>query len=554
MKKGVLFILLISFISFLSQCGGALPQTSIPLPSNDPVTVSSPDASGNVTIAAAASSVPNSSIVVVQVSASSSMNMQDLFEGYFSVAHAEVCTSTLSSCPSLDGDGKCQSTANSDGSFSIQVPATSTDSISVTYFDPDDSCTEKTLLTGEAIPDNVIPLDRDVVDAHLTADGLVYALGADSSDEAYVSVISLEDLAVSFEYDLSSTSIDGTSLERLTFATDSNLTHDYLVIEDETHLPLFPVSGSSLGTAVQFFESGGSSASSLSFIHFNTVEVTTETFSDFSCVTSYATGLSYDRVLLYSKEDNRLAVVDEFTESSNETVRYVTIDLSQFTDIDSIDTIYHAQLVPQTDDEMILIANVTNTSAQTESYIFTFEIGTGFCPSNSIQPVSGASLGITMSDPQLAGFTTSFTGEEQQWYSVFDSSSQQFSLVNYTELSSGTDPDPYSLSTYFGDTSDSYFGMGAMTVAASDTADQTFHLVFSGNRNANYKALTYSQGTVAENTSISTTLVNSISPLEMILGSSLSSTFGSEPAVVVDSGVADDGQSNIIFLENILAE
>ena len=159
-----------------------------------------------------------------------------------------------------------------------------------------------------------------------------------------------------------------------------------------------------------------------------------------------------------------------------------------------------------------------------------------------------------MSDPQLAGFTTSFTGEEQQWYSVFDSSSQQFSLVNYTELSSGTDPDPYSLSTYFGDTSDSYFGMGAMTVAASDTADQTFHLVFSGNRNANYKALTYSQGTVAENTSISTTLVNSISPLEMILGSSLSSTFGSEPAVVVDSGVADDGQSNIIFLENILAE
>lgn len=555
MKKGLLLILSICLLSILSSCGGALPQTSIPLPSNDPVTVSSPNSSGNVTVSATASSVPSNSIVVVQVgSSSASLNLDDLFQGYFESAQAATCTSTVPACPSLDADGKCQSTANTDGSFSIDVPATTSSTIAVTYLDPDDACTEKTLLSAKAVPSNIISLDREVADMHVTSDGLVYALGADESDDVYVSVLSLDDVAVSFEYDLSTASFDATTLSNVTVATNDNIDDDFLVIEDLSHLSLFPINGTSLDTAVQLFTSGGSSASHLTYIGFNTVSVTTDSFTDFSCETSYLTGTDYNRLFTFSKTDDNLQIVDDFQGAASETLREISLNLGQFTDVSSLDQIYHAEMLANSSNEMMIIASVTNTSDQTEAYVFILDIDTGFCPSDLATPTVGASLGITLSNPEVSLITPTLSSETQEWYAIFEADTQEVSLINITELSSGTDPVVVTLSDYFGEVSDSYAGMGSMTALADDTQDQNINLFFAANDNGNYKVLNYNDGTVTEDSTISATLVNAIAPIQMIYGTNFSSSLGLAPLVVLDTGVTDDAQSNVIFIENALAD
>ena len=120
--------------------GAALPQASIPAPANSCssgtgcITVSSPNSSGLVTVAGAAGAVPDSAIVEITLASSSSW--LELFDSFCPSAYASSCSSNLAVCSTDQTSGSCQLTANDDGSFFTQIPASLTDTISIIYIDP----------------------------------------------------------------------------------------------------------------------------------------------------------------------------------------------------------------------------------------------------------------------------------------------------------------------------------------------------------------------------------------------------------------------------------
>lgn len=164
--------------------GSASPQANIPLPSSDdPITVSSPDATGYITITGNSSAVPNDAIVIIEVvSGTSHFDFDLTFPDLIPSAYAATsCSSSLPECPTLNDDDTCRGTANADGSFTIQVPATSSDSLIISYLDEANNCSEVEAY-GAQISDNIIALSFDVVAAtYDSINGVVYFLNDTSS-------------------------------------------------------------------------------------------------------------------------------------------------------------------------------------------------------------------------------------------------------------------------------------------------------------------------------------------------------------------------------------
>lgn len=235
---------------FLSNCTGtsnqALPQASLPIPSNDGsggVEITAPNAAGFVVITAQADTVPANATIVVSVGSSTSFLINWAKYRYAQVcdllipsAQAASCTLDIPECPTLSSDGECQDTANDDGSFSLQVEADADDSITVSYINPT-SCEEIIIIEDQEPNDNTIDLGINAV--KFTVDhslGIAYVFGSDTDDNNTIATV---DIANRTLLGAQIISAGGTPKNLQTFF-DHNFSN-YFVIETSSFISVGPV-------------------------------------------------------------------------------------------------------------------------------------------------------------------------------------------------------------------------------------------------------------------------------------------------------------------------
>jgi len=377
----LIFLALLGF----SSCGvtgssGALPQAVIP---NELITVSSPDADGNVTVTGAATSVGASSIVIAQVSAGTARNSAQhlsLPDWLMAPAYATTCTSDLPTCPTLDDDGKCQDTSDSTGAFVLTVPATTTSTLTISYIDTT-SCTETSTFES-GIPDSstIVALSLDVMS--LAADdnlSSVYLFGQDADLSNTVHRLNLETHEeTAFDISITGTphesmvvsSIDGTT--RLIMTSDAEAMAK--TIDDSTGL-------SSSGNAL--VSESGAAITNLSPVGYHDFTAP-DNLSSTCSSNSSATGDDYTRVFFYT-----------------DTEMYYANDLNPLYNNYSIDS--------ETGTELFSI-NFTISSGGTIlnieriEYAYIMEIGTGYAIFLVITPVEGdASYAFVVSESDIQG-------------------------------------------------------------------------------------------------------------------------------------------------------
>lgn len=308
MKFYLKILMMLVVLLWMASCSSsASPQANIPLPSNDdPITVSSPDATGYVTITGNSSAVPNDSIVIVEVvSGTSHLDFDLRFPDLIPSAYAATsCSSSLPECPTLNDDDTCRGTANEDGSFTIQVPATTSDSLIISYLDEANNCSEVEAY-GAKISDNVIALSFDVVaSAHDGANGILYFLNTTS--DATVVAYDLE----SGESQTLDISVSGTP-EAMRLVQDA-VDHTYLVIQTSEETT---ISSLTLGDSVSDILFGTSTfvdSSDTAIANFDFLSAFDFTYSDkdANCLDSSVFDTDTGYVRLFFQKDGTLYVME----------------------------------------------------------------------------------------------------------------------------------------------------------------------------------------------------------------------------------------------------
>ncbi|MCP5464004.1 MAG: hypothetical protein H7A33_03170 [Deltaproteobacteria bacterium] len=243
-------LLSLLFVGSLISCGtggSALPQASIPPPSDD-IQVSSPDSQGFVVVQGSSSSqIPDSGVVTIEVvSSSASLSLPQL-PGLIDLipkAYAATCESELPQCPELDGDNKCQKTANTDGSFSLRVPAGATDSLIIGYLDPNAGC-EEVQAYGETPDSSAQGLDFDIEKASfLTNDRSALVLTSDNTLKGF-------DIDTNASFDVDAP--DNDTITQIESFTDHN-DNEYVFISTESGTYVGKVTSTSSGIDLDYYE------------------------------------------------------------------------------------------------------------------------------------------------------------------------------------------------------------------------------------------------------------------------------------------------------------
>lgn len=191
------FLRLLAFmlaIACTTSCGvggttnSAETQASLPISETENsagVSFSSPNSLGLVTVTGN-DAVPSGATVVVDVNTATSF----LRDGFRRVANfvipsanAATCESALPTCPDVDVDEKCQYTADTEGDFSLQIPADLGDSISVSYLDST-SCQEVDVVDESTVDSDTPVLGLIATGADFdNVNSILYVLGYDVQDD-----------------------------------------------------------------------------------------------------------------------------------------------------------------------------------------------------------------------------------------------------------------------------------------------------------------------------------------------------------------------------------
>lgn len=196
-------LLIILALLLLQACSGtnnAMPQASIPAPSNscegeECITISSPDSGGLMTVTANAGTVPDSAIVIITPETDSAGLMEKLLASLCRSAHAQsACSLDIPECADIEGEltERCQLTAEEDGSFLIRLQFNQEARLSIFYLDPT-TCEEvETTVRNNVVEDLIV---RDLVTLDLEGksidgnqNGKVYIFGTRGAENVVVSV------------------------------------------------------------------------------------------------------------------------------------------------------------------------------------------------------------------------------------------------------------------------------------------------------------------------------------------------------------------------------
>lgn len=529
----------------LSSCGvsGALPQASVPLPENDPITISSPS-NGFVVVAGAESAVPNDSVVEVTVSSpSASLNFKTIFQSLIPQALAAgECSSDLPACPTLS-DGSCQTTANSDGSFEVTVPADLNDTVSVNYLDADNECTltegpSGTVQSGvNALGINAVSMTLDRINSQAlifgTSSGETVIAIRDASDGSDVTTLMPNILG------------DPTKID-LIEDVNNNL---FLVMQTSTNTQIAPYSGNAIDANNQKTLVADVNDNVLT----NLTYLAKDSFvfppaNDAACLDfrGFFTGQSYTRALfnsggtlyiLDSVEDFSLNLISN---SGNLIPRAVTLTLTEFPNI-SVVSIPFIAIVEKA---FVVIAGFSDgSSSDVTYYALQIKSDSGFCSPNLDlgSDTPRILMGVTSGHVFASAFQTSDeSGNVFTAVGLLQVDDQIVKAIDATKMESDdTISVPEAVAHY---ESDGLNVSDVVMFVADERGDSGVVEIFLlGTNNGG-------GGFVASDNSATQaggpgTLVNAIDPVGLTASDELSKL------IILDAGLSGVDQSNLILLD-----
>lgn len=501
-----------------------MPQASIPLPSNDPVTISSPSGSGFVIVTGGSEAVPNGATILASVSASSSSTvtseinkMAQFLSLWISTSYASTCSSELPECPEINADHQCQNVANSDGSFLFSVPASVTDVVRVNYLNLS-TCQEVeaySLTVGSGTMSLSIEALAMAIDED---DHRVFILGTvDGVDSVFV--VSTEDgsLIESFSPSLTGTAAD------ISHFQDHN-GYDYLVLQTDESMFFGKVEDNQVADSDWNEIVSLTSHAVVSGLEFRAAQdFTYPLTSDVDCFSSFTDGKTYTR--LFFTDNNKLYILDDI-ESGIYGLREVTLVLSDYPTA-AVANLPH---VAALSDTFVVVVGFSSDSSETYSY-YAIEISndSGFCSSN-LQLSSEADrvyLGLINSDVYTDGFGDSYI-------SVLKSDSQSLMTIDAQNvLVDGT----ITLDSAYDHYDDLYFSRVMMVQGVINSNSLIeYLLVGTGSSGA---------GFIVEDNSASAFgngfVIDSIGPVAVDYDSTL------HKIILLDAGIDSDDLSNLIL-------
>lgn len=295
----VLFVIcILGFLNCIGASNSALPQASIPLPSNDPITISAPNAQGFVVISGAAESdIPDGAKIVIQVGAgNSALNLLQLFNPINSAHAQSTCQTDIPACPTLDGDRKCQVDSNSDGSFTVSVPAAASDSIAINYLDPT-TCEETSAYT-QTVSTDIQAIDLDVSSVVQAQDGSFYMLAQNSSNQT---VVRRYNLTTAEEETFSDEALTGTGLKIDQFFDHQDNSFLVITTEDGVFIGSIESDGTiDLSEFITIRDFNDNVISDMQFVQAESLEYDPNVDT---CVSAslFTTDFNYTRVTLHSQ-------------------------------------------------------------------------------------------------------------------------------------------------------------------------------------------------------------------------------------------------------------
>lgn len=546
MKIQCLFLFVVSLltITFLNACGvtsGALPQASVPIPENDPITISSPSASGLVTVTGNTDAVPGDVTLVASVSsASSSFNIDFLSRSLFAqaVAQSDVCPSGFPPCPTLS-NGSCEAEASSDGSFQFTLPAADGDQITVNYLDPDNDCSETDGFTG-TVADNIAAMDVSAVSLALdTGSSNVLVFGTSGGDPI-IDVRSSQDgsAVTTLSPDVGATPI------AIHFLKSSN-EDKFLVMQSKDGTLLAPYSNPTIDTAGQrkfVSNTADTIIENLKFLAGDQFQ--TPLTSDNSCIGSdFVTGETFTRLfltngsklyILDTLEDFNL---DKLSVSGNLIPRVVELKLTDLVGISVVRIPFIAVL----EKTFVIIAGFSDGSSDDVTY-YALELSrdSGFCSANL--EVGSDAARILLATTSSSVFAAAFKTQDSDGKSIvkiglLNIETQTIKFIDGTNMENAeTIGIEESVTSY----DDLAISDVTKFLGITRSGSSVFELFLLGKSNGG-GGFVASDGS---DTQFGTgTLVNAINPVALRFDVILNNI------LVLDGGLSDTDLSNLIFID-----
>ncbi len=202
MKKRLTIGVVIGIVTLgIVGCGGmSAPPVSLPTPVTGRITISAPDADGNITVTGESNSVTASSTVLAENETVTASLMDHIISAIISEAYATPSTSD-NSCPSVySGTGYQCTTADAEGAFTLTIAGSAGDSISVVLINASTGAFLSDPLTRE-VPDDVFAFAYPIVDLAVAPDASGYLLllgqGATTADRDLLTIDPADGVATS---------------------------------------------------------------------------------------------------------------------------------------------------------------------------------------------------------------------------------------------------------------------------------------------------------------------------------------------------------------------
>lgn len=553
-----LIAIVVAAVQFTNCSGFAAPQTSIPLPENDPVSISGPDANGLVTLTSGANSNLANAKLIVSVNSPTATSQKietllslNVFDVLISTASAqsECSTGLTTTCPTLDNNQQCEATANADGSFSIEVPATASDSISASYLDPS-TCEEILLIDNESIPTDVVTLsfEAKMIEWENSLDSL-FIYGEDNGvpvlhelNDADFSIKNSADLT-----DLISPSNEDRSFFDFIEFADGN---SYISLINDIQPLFLPYSDNmSLDQAVSVQTPDLIDAENYFYLTSHTVDIDATNYSNFAC-SNYSYPSTATRLFFSEGDTGNIYIVDDtgsFPPTHLQT-RELVFDPSLEPDFNgyTLDTILRLEVSASDPSLGLMVFSAISSSNTLVYWAATVSLLSGLCDNNlnivdllqlsNFPETSPDNLGV------VKEMTASIDGQSQKWFAVFADNSYLVLFNDDLSLQSNS----IDTSTLF--SSAPTESPEGIALVQDPDGGAFLHLLFVWNGSEPILAATYSidSNTAIENSDFASDYFTILNVIDAALPDELDLYMQNPNTYILDSGLDDDNKSFLI--------
>jgi len=519
--------------------GSAAPTASLPLPASDPsdpITVSSPDANGFVVVTGTSSAVPEAAKIIVTVSSSSSSLDIDFF--LFSTAYAaSSCTSELAECPTLT-DGQCQYDANDDGSFVLQVPASISDTIGISYLD--NTTCEEVSAYSKTVESGITSLQMSAKDIALDDVNDQLLIFGSVED---VTTLDIIDAKNGSEVTSLTPSISGTP-EGVQFFKDvvPTATKSFVFLKTSEQSKLGSLTNNALGT--DFKKLVNSSGTALENLDYLTAQQFTLPLTlDSECLSDFDQESQHTRIFMTNDED--LYILDSITDlslnSQSTSGDYIPRKLDITLDFDSTVKAIDVPIMIMEDVMYILVIRYdNNTPGQTVYYVLKDTNFSGLCGNEISIGTDSFRVSLTFSneDIQVVYFSSfDASGETKNLLGFLDREAQ---VIKFVDISNMETADTFNISDLVEAYSDLEITSVEEFLGISRSNSTIFELFLVGSDTNGAGFVASDESTTAFGTGNQASVID---PKKVIYYDSLSQIY------ILDKGLSGSENSNLIIVD-----